>query len=521
MRRWNGWGDERIETRSRRVARAPGGWVGPGDAAAGRHLDEASPPCPPRDSAAPARLTPTPGRACATPAARACPTGSPCEAAGSGACPTRSPRPTDAEAVRALLDLAATSARSSSRTAAGRASSVASRRTPDDRPLLTVDLGRAGAACAHLDERSGLATSGRARTGPALEAALAPHGLTLGHYPQSFERSTLGGWVVARSGGQQSCGFGRIEDLFAGGRLETPAGALDLPPSRRRPPGPTCASSSSARRAGWASSPRRRSARSPVPTREVVPRVVPRRSWPRALTRRAGSRGRAAALDAARLDAGRDRDHARARRPRPVAAGAPRRTCGSGGSGPERCLLLVGASAANGASRAAARRLGSTRPRPGRHRRPASVGLAGTNRFATPYLRNALWDAGYASTRWRRPSTGRGCRPWRQRSAGAPPRARGRRRARPRLQPPVARVPDRIEPLLDVPLPAGHGPGRDPRALAALKSAASRRSWHTAATISHQHGVGTRPRAVPRRREGRRSAWTPSTPRRARFDPNG
>ena len=51
----------------------------------------------------------------------------------------------------------------------------------------------------------------------------------LGHEPQSWEYSTLGGWVVTRSSGQRSLGYGRIEALFAGGRLETPAGTLELP----------------------------------------------------------------------------------------------------------------------------------------------------------------------------------------------------------------------------------------------------------------------------------------------------
>lgn len=65
--------------------------------------------------------------------------------------------------------------------------------------------------------------------GPSLESQLASRGYTLGHFPQSHEYSTLGGWIAARSSGQQSFHYGRIEDLFAGGRMETPAGRLDLP----------------------------------------------------------------------------------------------------------------------------------------------------------------------------------------------------------------------------------------------------------------------------------------------------
>jgi alkyldihydroxyacetonephosphate synthase len=62
-----------------------------------------------------------------------------------------------------------------------------------------------------------------------VEAQLRAHGYTLGHFPQSFEYSTVGGWVVTRSSGQQSLRYGRIEQLFAGGRMETPVGPLTLP----------------------------------------------------------------------------------------------------------------------------------------------------------------------------------------------------------------------------------------------------------------------------------------------------
>ncbi len=98
---------------------------------------------------------------------------------------------------------------------------------PGDTPVLTVDM-----SCLNrleiIDEKSHLATFGAGVTGPDLEAQLRARGLTLGHFPQSFELSTLGGWVATRSSGQQSLGYGRIEKLFAGGRVETPAGRLDL-----------------------------------------------------------------------------------------------------------------------------------------------------------------------------------------------------------------------------------------------------------------------------------------------------
>jgi alkyldihydroxyacetonephosphate synthase len=81
-----------------------------------------------------------------------------------------------------------------------------------------------------IDEINHLATFGAGVTGLALEAYLRASGYTLGHFPQSFEYSTLGGWVATRSCGQQSLGSGRIEQLFAGGCVETPVGSLELPP---------------------------------------------------------------------------------------------------------------------------------------------------------------------------------------------------------------------------------------------------------------------------------------------------
>ncbi|MGF1472493.1 MAG: FAD-binding oxidoreductase [Rubrobacteraceae bacterium] len=98
---------------------------------------------------------------------------------------------------------------------------------PGERPVLTVDL-RNLDRLVDLDHRSRLATFGAGVRGADLEASLRARGYTLGHYPQSFEYSTLGGWVATRSSGQQSLGYGRIEDLFVGGRLVTPSGSLHL-----------------------------------------------------------------------------------------------------------------------------------------------------------------------------------------------------------------------------------------------------------------------------------------------------
>lgn len=108
---------------------------------------------------------------------------------------------------------------------------------PGRKPLLTLDLGRLNRLLA-LDETSRLATLEAGVRGPDLESLLQARGYTLGHYPQSFELSTLGGWIATRSSGQQSYHYGRIEDHFAGGHLETPLGPLDLPPLPASAAGP-------------------------------------------------------------------------------------------------------------------------------------------------------------------------------------------------------------------------------------------------------------------------------------------
>jgi alkyldihydroxyacetonephosphate synthase len=99
---------------------------------------------------------------------------------------------------------------------------------PDGAPTVTLDLSRLRQLRA-LDEINHVATFEAGVSGPDLEAQLAARGHTLGHFPQSFEFSTLGGWVATRSCGQQSYHYGRIEDLFCGGHVETPTGMIDLP----------------------------------------------------------------------------------------------------------------------------------------------------------------------------------------------------------------------------------------------------------------------------------------------------
>ncbi|MBX7100320.1 MAG: FAD-binding oxidoreductase [Myxococcaceae bacterium] len=77
-----------------------------------------------------------------------------------------------------------------------------------------------------LDATSRLAHLGGGLFGPALEAKLGAHGFTLRHYPQSFEFSTLGGWIVTRAGGHFATGPTHIDELVSAVNVVTPRGAL-------------------------------------------------------------------------------------------------------------------------------------------------------------------------------------------------------------------------------------------------------------------------------------------------------
>jgi alkyldihydroxyacetonephosphate synthase len=79
-----------------------------------------------------------------------------------------------------------------------------------------------------VDQVSQTATAEAGIPGPTLEKALKANGFTLGHHPQSFEFSTLGGWIAHRGAGQGSSGYGRAEDWLVGARLATPRGMLSV-----------------------------------------------------------------------------------------------------------------------------------------------------------------------------------------------------------------------------------------------------------------------------------------------------
>ena len=109
---------------------------------------------------------------------------------------------------------------------------VEPRRDERYRAAVTIDLRELGRVI-EVDKTSRAASIEAGAFGPALEAQLKPHGLTLRHFPQSFECSTLGGWIATRSGGHFATLYTHIDDLVESIRLVSPKGVVET----RRLPG--------------------------------------------------------------------------------------------------------------------------------------------------------------------------------------------------------------------------------------------------------------------------------------------
>lgn len=95
----------------------------------------------------------------------------------------------------------------------------------DSRMVVSLDMRRMDRVIA-LDPESGTACIEAGALGPRLEEQLGSHGFTLGHFPDSFLFSTVGGWVATRSAGMQSDRYGKIEDMVVSVRMATPAGDI-------------------------------------------------------------------------------------------------------------------------------------------------------------------------------------------------------------------------------------------------------------------------------------------------------
>ena len=503
MQRWNGWGDESV------VDELPAA----GAAAIERLVGPATPG---RDAtlaevvaAVPASRLPAHRLVVADPEVRvrhargqSLPDWVALRSGRLGAVPDGVAFPDDAAEVRELLAWAA--AVGSRVVPYGGGTSVVGGVTPaaDGAPWLTISLAHQ-AGLRELDEGSLLATFGAGTVGPDVEAALRARKLTLGHYPQSWELSTVGGWVAARSSGQQSAGYGRIEALFAGGSVEAPAGSLVMPPHPASAAGPDLRQAilGSEGRLGILTQAVLRAA--PQPEVEAFPALfLP--DWERALGIHAGARpGAPPAGDGSHVDPGRDVDEPRAGRPRANARGAsplPGREGRRPGPlhGPARPRRIAPGRRGN-LSRGA-------RPGPRVRRRqgardvraPVATGsIPGAVPPERPVERGVRrrhpGDGGRVGPR---PRDGGVARP------GDPARPCRGWRARARLHPPLPCLPDREQPLHDLRLPPCRRPGRDAGQVGSPQGAGVR--GDRPAGRDHQPPArgGDGPRGLPAGREG-------------------
>ena len=99
-------------------------------------------------------------------------------------------------------------------------------RGSERRVRVTLDLRRMNRVMS-VDRASMTAEIEAGAFGPQIEEALAQHGLALGHHPDSFVYSTLGGWIATRSAGSHSNAYGKIEDMLVAVRIVTPTGVLE------------------------------------------------------------------------------------------------------------------------------------------------------------------------------------------------------------------------------------------------------------------------------------------------------
>ena len=147
--------------------------------------------------------------------------------------------PADEEQVRAIVDLAV--AEDAVIIPFGGGTNISGSLEPpadETRPVLSVDLGRMNKVL-DIDAESGLARIQAGTLGPDLEEQLGARGWTMGHFPDSFTHSTVGGWVATRSSGMQSDKYGDIADITRGLRLVVPGDVCVLRPLPSTATGPS------------------------------------------------------------------------------------------------------------------------------------------------------------------------------------------------------------------------------------------------------------------------------------------
>ncbi len=400
-------------------------------------------------------------------------------------------RPADAGAVTAILDECRRAGVRVIPWGGGTSVTGGVNVVPDPAPVLVLDLERM-AGLERLDPVSGLATFGPGTTGPAVERALAEHGLTLGHFPQSWELSTVGGWIATRSAGQESLGYGRIEDMVAGLELAAPAGRLRLPARPASAAGPDLRQlvlGSEGRLGVITSATLRVRARPKLTVVEAA--LMPGLDAGLAAVRELVVSG--VPLTLLRLSDALETQMAMAIGLAASTAGAlVRRYLALRGLGDDACLLLYGSSGERssvrdillcGRSAAREHRGVTLGARPGRHWL--------RDRFRHPYLRESLLDLGWAT------DTLETAAPWSEIAAT-------REKVGAAIAGALAGEGGRVAVMCHVSHPYRDGASlyftfffrcaADPEATigrwAAIKRAASQALVDAGATLSHHHGIG-------------------------------
>lgn len=265
-----------------------------------------------------------------------------------------------------------------------------------EQPILSINLSRLNQLL-HLDKHSQLATFGAGTPGPQVEAQLRAHGYTLGHFPQSFEYSTVGGWVVTRSSGQQSLRYGRIEQLFAGGRMETPVGTLTIPTLPAASAGPDLRElvMGSEGRFGILTEATVRV--TPQPEHESFHAIfLP--NWDAAEAAVRTLVQRKLPLSMLRLSNGIETETNLTLAGHATLIGWMERYLAVRGCGQGKCMLMLGVTANQRTARHALKEARRTLGAFGAvYIGPAMGSKWAANRFKGPYLRNTLWEAGYSA----------------------------------------------------------------------------------------------------------------------------
>lgn len=396
MRRWNGWGDEHTDFPLKPQARQfLQDLIG-----AGKRLPDATladvvakvpasrlPPHPLIDTGAEIRVRHARGHSL--------PDWLALRSGDIGRFPDGVALPHNAEQVRELLQFA--HQHNIDVIPYGGGSSVVGHINPraGQQPVLTISLAHLN-CLQDLDRESQIATFGAGTPGPLVESQLKPYGYTLGHFPQSWELSTLGGWVASRSSGQQSLRYGRIEQLFAGGHLETPSGPLDIPAIPASSAGPDIREMilGSEGRLGIITDVKVRV--TPLPEQEAF-YVVFFPNWEEAIRAVRTLVQRRIPLSMMRLSNARETWTQLQLAGHPAAITLLEKYLGLRGARSDKCMFTFGITGSKAFCKAA---MDLTRP----VIREFEGVYTGTylgrkwqeNRFRSPYLRHGLWENGYA-----------------------------------------------------------------------------------------------------------------------------